>query len=90
MKLGTEEDPGDGADIDGGMGYKEYIRMLLFLEGREKMSMRAMGIIEKNMQSIYGQPSFRIDYCAGRMEVKTVCKLRRGIQYSYQTYYGYQ
>ncbi len=90
MKLGTEEDTGDGADIDGGMGYKDYMRMLLFLEGKEKMSMRAMGIIEKNMQSIYHQPSFRMDYCVGRLEVGTVCKLRREIQYRYQTYYGYQ
>ena len=90
MKLGTEEDIGGGADIEGGIGYKDYIRMLLFLEGKETVSMRAMGIIEKNMQSIYGQPSFRIDYCAGRMEVSSVCKLRRGIQYKYQTYYGYQ
>ena len=90
MKLGTEEDIGDGADAEGGMGYKDYIRMLLFLEGREKLTARTMGIIEKNMQSIYGQPSFRIDYCVGRMEVDTVCNLRRGITYRFRTYYGYQ
>lgn len=90
MKLGTEEDMGSGADIEGGMEYKDYIRMLLFLEGKEKMSMRAMGIIEQNMQSVFGQPKFRMDYCAGRMEVDTVCKLRRGIAYQFRTYYGYQ
>ena len=90
MKLGTEEDISDGADKEGGMEYKDYIRMLLFLEGKEKMAVRTMGIIEKNMQSIYGQPAFRIDYCVGRIEVSSVCRLRRGIQYKYQTYYGYQ
>ena len=77
-------------DVQDGMGYKDYMRMLLFLEGKERMSMRAMGIIEKNMQSIYGQPAFRIDYCAGRMEIRTVCNLRRGLKYQYRTYYGYQ
>ena len=76
--------------LSSSMGYKDYMRMLLFLEGKERMSMRAMGIIEKNMQSIYGQPAFRIDYCAGRMEIRTVCNLRRGIKYQYRTYYGYQ
>ena len=81
---------GTGMDVQDGMGYKDYMRMLLFLEGKERMSMRAMGIIEKNMQSIYGQPAFRIDYCAGRMEIRTVCNLRRGIKYQYRTYYGYQ
>ena len=90
MKLGTDEDTGTGMDVQDGMGYKDYMRMLLFLEGKERMSMRAMGIIEKNMQSIYGQPAFRIDYCAGRMEIRTVCNLRRGIKYQYRTYYGYQ
>ena len=84
------EDTGTGMDMQDGMGYKDYMRMLLFLEGKERMSMRAMGIIEKNMQSIYGQPAFRIDYCAGRMEIRTVCNLRRGIKYQYRTYYGYQ
>ena len=90
MKLGTDEDTGTGMDVQNGMGYKDYMSMLLFLEGKERMSMRAMGIIEKNMQSIYGQPAFRIDYCAGRMEIRTVCNLRRGIKYQYRTYYGYQ
>lgn len=34
MKLGTEEDTGDGADVEGGMDYKDYVRMLLFLEDK--------------------------------------------------------
>lgn len=90
MKLGTKEDVGSGTDVEGGLTYKDYVRMLLFLEGKEKMAVRTMGMIEKNMQSIYGQPSFRVDYCVGRMEVSTTCKLRRGIQYRYKTYYGYR
>lgn len=90
MKLGTEEDTGAGADVEGGMDYKDYVRMLLFLEDKGKLTVRTMGVIEKDMQTIYSQPSFRIDYCVGRMEVDTVCKLRRGISYRFQTYYGYQ
>lgn len=39
MKLGTDEDTGTGMDVQDGMGYKDYMRMLLFLEGKERMSM---------------------------------------------------
>ena len=84
MKLGTEEDTGDGADVEGGMDYKDYVRMLLFLEDKGKLTVRTMGVIEKDMQTVYRQPSFRIDYCVGRMEVDTVCKLRRGISYRFR------
>ena len=90
MKLGTEEDGMVSADMEGGNGYREYLRMLLFLEGKESMAMRSMGMIEKNMQIKYGQPGFRMDYCVSRMEVETVCRLRRNVQYRFQTYYGYQ
>ena len=90
MKLGTEEDGGASSDMEGGNGYKEYLRILLFLEGKETMAVRSMGMIEKNMQTLYGQPGFRMDYCVSRMEVETVCRLRRNVQYQFQTYYGYQ
>ena len=76
--------------MEGGNGYKEYLRILLFLEGKETMAVRSMGMIEKNMQTLYGQPGFRMDYCVSRMEVETVCRLRRNVQYQFQTYYGYQ
>ena len=90
MKLGTEEDGGASSDMEGGNGYKEYLRILLFLGGKETMAVRSMGMIEKNMQTLYGQPGFRMDYCVSRMEVETVCRLRRNVQYQFQTYYGYQ
>ncbi len=90
MKLGTSEDSMASADAEGGIGYKDYLRILLFLEGKDTMAMRSMGMIEKNIQTRYGQPGFRIDYCVSRMEVETVCRLRRNIQYHFRTYYGYQ
>ena len=90
MKLGTEEDSMASSDMEGGNGYREYLRILLFLEGKESMAVRSMGIIEKNMQTLYEQPGFRMDYCVSRMEVETICKLRRNVQYHFRTYYGYQ
>lgn len=93
MRLGTEEDPGEGMDTETetetGMDYKDYLRMLLFLENKESRSLRSLSIIEQNMRYAYGQTYFQADACISRVEVESTSKLRRGICYSYKTYYGY-
>ncbi|MGF0033782.1 DUF5702 domain-containing protein [Bariatricus sp. SGI.154] len=90
LTLGTEEDHNDGQDISDGLAYQEYLRILLFLGQKNTIALRAIGMIEQNMRKIYGQPYFHADQCINRMEIKTTCKLRRGITYQYKTYYGYQ
>ena len=90
LKLGTEEDKSEGQDVADGLDYREYLRMILFLKNKEIIAERALGIIEQNMQKIYGQTYFRADLCVSRMEIKTTSRLRREITYQYKTYYGYQ
>lgn len=90
LKLGTEEDKSEGQDVADGLDYREYLRMILFLKNKETVAERALGIIEQNMQKMYGQTYFRADLCVSRMEIKTTSRLRRGITYQYKTYYGYQ
>ena len=90
LKLGTEEDKSEGQDVADGLDYREYLRMILFLKNKEIIAERALGIIEQNMQKMYGQTYFRADLCVSRMEIKTTSRLRRGITYQYKTYYGYQ
>ena len=48
LTLGTEEDQNEGMDTEGGLLYREYLRMLLFLEKQESCAVRALGIIEQN------------------------------------------
>lgn len=89
MTLGTDEDHSDGRDDAGGLNYKEYLRILLFLARKETIALRALGIIELNLRSVCGQAYFRTDLCVSRMEMRSSCRLRRGIRYQFKTYYGY-
>lgn len=90
MKLGESGEANDGKNLSEGLLYKEYLRILLFLEKPEKTGMRALDLIEQNMKKVYGQTFYRADYCISRMEIKSTVRLRRGITYKFQTYYGYR
>lgn len=90
LALGTEEDHNDGQDISDGLVYQEYLRILLFLGQKNAIALRTLGMIEQNMRKIHGQTYFHADQCISRMEIKTTCRLRRGVTYQYKTYYGYQ
>ena len=90
LTLGTEEDQSEGMDTEGGLLYREYLRMLLFLEKQESCAVRALGIIEQNLRQRHGQAGFRADICVSRMEIVSAVTLRRGIRYDFPTYFGYQ
>jgi len=89
MTLGTEEDANDGMDVEEGMDYRDYLRMLLFLRNREITGMRALDLIEQNLRHQYGQGYFHADQCISRIEFFSECGLRRGITYCFPTYFGY-
>lgn len=89
MKLGEEGDMNDGADVSDGMEYKEYVRMLLFLEKKETTGIRALDLIEGNLQKIHGLIFFRADQCITKLGLESTCSLRRGITYRFPTYFGY-
>lgn len=90
MSLGERGEASDGKDLSDGLSYKEYLRILLFLEKPEKAGMRALDLIEQNMKLVYGQKYYRADHCIGRMEIKSTAQFRRGITYKFQTYFGYR
>lgn len=94
LTLGTSQDQISGKDMETGLSYKEYLRILLFLEekvsGKETITMRALDIVEQRLRKKEGLTWFRIDACVSKMEVKSTCRLRRGITYQFSTYFGYQ
>lgn len=89
LTLGTDEDHSEGKDHENGLEYSEYLRILLFLSEKNTAALRTLGIMEQNIRKIHGQAYFRADLCISRMEVRSVCRLRRGIRYQFRTYYGY-
>ena len=90
MKLGEDGDLNDGKDCKEGLGYRDYVRMLLFLTSKEKLGLRALDMIEGTLRGRFGLTFFRADQCISKIEMKSTCKLRRGITYQFPTYYGYR
>lgn len=89
MKLGEGGNVNDGRDCRDGLSYKEYLRSLLVLERRGTIAVRALDMIEQNLRKVHGVKFFKADCCISKMEVKSTVRLRRGITYRFQTYYGY-
>lgn len=89
LKLGTAEDKNSGTDTEGGLSYKEYLRILLFFGKKEKTRMRALDLIEQNLRTEHGQTYFRADFCINRVEFLSTCSLRRGVTYRFPIYFSY-
>lgn len=89
LTLGTQEDRNDGADAREGVSYREYLRILLFLEKQETAGVRTLDLIEQNLRIEHGLSFFRADQCVSRIEFLSTCRLRRGITYRFPTYFGY-
>lgn len=79
----------EGVDIEGGYSYEKYLQILLFLEKKETLTMRALDLIEQSMKEIHGQEYFQADACVTGIRFWVVCPMRRGIQYEFRTTYQY-
>lgn len=90
LKLGDKGDAYDGTDSKSGMDYKEYLRILLFLEKEENVAVRNLDLVEVNLRQIHGLEFFRADLCVTKIEIESECMFRRGITYTFPTYFGYQ
>lgn len=90
QRLGTSEDREEGMDMEEGLSYKEYVRILLYLSNQDDVTMRALDLIEQNIQTINEKEFFRVDACISKLEIKSICKLKRGISYQFFTYFAYQ
>ena len=71
------------------LGYEEYLRIFLFLEKEEEITMRALDLMEMNLRNIQGLEFFKVDICVTRMEIKSRCSFRRGITYTFPLYFAY-
>lgn len=89
LTLGSGGEWNEGKDTASGMNYEEYLQILLFLTSADEASMRSLDLIEQHMRLEKGMEWFRIDHCITKMEVDSRCSLRRGISYSFSTYFGY-
>ena len=66
-----------------GLSYEEYLKILLMLGEKETMSMRALDLIENQLQ-------LPMDHCITNLRVTSTCSLRRGLFYEFETSFAYQ
>lgn len=94
LTLGTEKDEAIGNDNQNGLSYKEYLRILLFLEektsGESVITMRTLDMLEQRLQNRHGLWWFKADSCISRLEIQSTCNLRRGVTYQFQICFGYR
>lgn len=83
LKLGEEGVEDSGQDSKDGMTYRDYLQGLLLLHDRQTLSMRALDLVEKNL-------NLKADHCVMRIEIESRCRLRRGVEYEFSTYFAYQ
>ncbi len=83
LRLGEHGVQDSGQDSGEGMTYQDYLKGLLLLQDKETLSMRALDLIERNL-------NLKADHCVMRMEIESRCRLRHGVKYEFPTYFGYQ
>lgn len=81
--LGTSQEVYEEKQGSQGFGYEDYLKGLLLLEKKETLCMRSLDLMEKNLQ-------IKADQCMTRVEVRSKADLRRGVQETFLTTFGYQ
>ncbi len=90
LTLGSGTEQIEGEDVSGGIRYKDYLRVFLFLENTEDLNMRSLDRIEENMKTEYGMDYFRADQCITKLETDNTAEILGGITYSFPAYFGYE
>lgn len=61
-----------GAAEEKGLSYREYLQILLFLTGQEKLTYRAMDIVERNIRISSGNSCLRMDAMVSAIKINAV------------------
>ncbi len=77
LSMSMEEEKEDDED---GVTYKEYLRMLLYLESAKNKTVRMMDLVEMKIRAS-GYENFRLDLCVNAFEVRFVAKDKNGKLY---------
>lgn len=89
FRLGTADEVLDGKDTENGLGYAEYLQILLFLKEDSELTMRTLDRIEQNLRIEQGLDQFKADNCVTKLKVQNMVEIRSGVTYSFPAYFGY-
>lgn len=90
LLLGSGSEQTEGADVEGGISYEQYLRSFLFLEDQEDTAMRTLDRVEENLRIKYGMDSFRADCCVTKLRMNNTAVIFGDLTYTYPVYFGYE
>ena len=64
-----------------GMGYRDYLRLFLYLEGADTVTKRMMNLLELNVRKEQGRKTFNLDNCIDRWKIKAYVSSEYGYDY---------
>lgn len=80
----------EGNDAQEGIYYKDYLRILLFLENSKDVTMRALDRIEENLRTEQKLGFFHADQCVTRLKMSNTITLYDSLTYQFPVYFGYE
>ncbi|MDR1801858.1 MAG: DUF5702 domain-containing protein [Lachnospiraceae bacterium] len=89
LKVGSSNAKSDSTDEEGGLSYEDYLRAFLLISKQQKKAIRALDMIELTLTREKGLDFFKVDHCIEKIEIESTAHLRKGINYSFPTYFGY-
>lgn len=64
----TGKDSGNISE-EQGLSYEDYLRIFLYLTGKDKLAMRSLNLMEKSMRLLEGEEQFAMDCMVAGMEI---------------------
>lgn len=77
-----------GNDTGDGIGYSDYLRILLFLKSPSQITMRTLDCVEGNLN--LNQILFCADQCVTKLEIQNRITVYGNLNYQYPVYFGYE
>lgn len=78
------------SELSSGLSYQDYLRMLLYMENQEEVTMRMLDLIELNLNALYEDENFKVDSCINKLEINCKSTVIGGFTYEFPMYYEYQ
>ncbi len=85
----TLQNESQSTQQQGGLAYKDYLRILLFLKKADTLTMKALDRIEGNLRQNHEKPDLCIDSYMTKIRLKNQAIIHPGIHYEFPAYFGY-
>lgn len=73
-----------------GYTYREYLRLLLYLEEKDDQLVRALDVIEQRLQYTWGLEYFQVDACVTQLEYQNISTVTGGFTYEFPVAFTYR